>query len=77
MDHEAQYVMDGETALRVLELAEKARHARRMTAEFVRRWAVEQKVGEVGLVALSTGLIDLPVVQSDGAELISGTTSDS
>ena len=68
--------MDGNTAARVLELAEKARHARRMAAEYIRRWAVEQVVENVGLVALSTGPIDVPVNRLDTAEVSSGAAND-
>ncbi len=53
--------MDGNKAERVIELARKARIAQRTAAEFMRRWAVELAVENVGLVALSQGAIDLPV----------------
>lgn len=68
--------MDGDKAARVLELAQKARHARRMAAEYIRRWAVEQTVDNVGLVALSTGLIDVPLQRNVDAEVGSGAAND-
>jgi hypothetical protein len=60
MEHPNETTTEGQTAARAIELAQKARLARRAAVEFMRRWAVEQTVENVGLVALSTGLIDLP-----------------
>ncbi len=60
-DHDTtEGTKEGLTGARVIELARRARLARRTAAEFMRRWAVEQAVEEVGLVALRSGAIDLP-----------------
>lgn len=64
----------GETGARVVELAGKVRLAQRTAAEFMRRWAVEQAVEEVGLVALRDGSIDLPC-SSGWLDALAGTES--
>lgn len=56
---------DGKTAAHAIDLARKARLAQRAAAEFLRRWAVEQTVENVGLVALAYGAIDLPLSKAD------------
>lgn len=61
MDHETDKAKDGMSAAHAIELARKARLAQRAAADFLRRWAVEQTVDNVGLVALGCGLIDLPL----------------
>lgn len=65
---------NGNTGARVVELAQKVRLAQRTAAEFMRRWAVEQAVEEVGLVALRDGSIDLPS-QSHWLDALAGQNS--
>lgn len=74
MDQPHDVATEGETGARVIELARKARIAQRTAAEFMRRWAIEQSVEEIGLIALRSAAIDLPVQAYEPLSAESGSS---